>query len=72
MTPAYKAHKTHINDLDNKYFKMGYDCFVSNIGRDLADDLCLIDRASFLKGWDTAQHDFLTKCPASRLKNNRA
>lgn len=62
MMSAYKAKLGQSND---KYYKIGYESFIKNLPRDIADDLVLLDRASFLKGWDTAKNDFLTKCPAA-------
>lgn len=66
MTPSYKAKTTKPHD---KYYSIGYDAYVNNIPRDLANDLVLADRASYLKGWDTAKSDFLNKCPVGpRMK----
>ena len=63
------VYKHKIGQQHDKYYKIGYESFVHNLSRDLADDLVLSDRASFLKGWDAAQSDFLTKCPvAHKLK----
>lgn len=60
------VYKNKIGQEHNKYYKIGYESFLHSLSRDLADDLVLSDRANFLKGWDAAESDFLTKCPAAR------
>lgn len=60
MLPAYNM-KT-INPKD-KYYIIGYNSYFNSIPRDLADDLVLTDRASYLLGWDTARQEYLNKSP---------
>ena len=58
MLPAYNM-KTG-NQQDN-YYQIGYKSYFNSIPRDLADDLVLTDRASYLLGWDTAKQECLNK-----------
>ena len=60
MLTAYKL-KTEVQP--DKYFHIGYKCYLNNIPRDLADDLIVTDRDSFLCGWDVAQNETMNKSP---------
>ena len=40
----------------DKYFQIGYNAYLAKLSRDLADDLVVTDRASFLSGWDAAKN----------------
>lgn len=60
MLPAYNMKKSNPQD---KYYQIGYKSYFNSIPRDLADDLVLTDRASYLLGWDTAKQECLNKSP---------
>lgn len=59
------VYKTKLEQSCDKYYKIGYDSFIKNLPKNTADQLALTDRDSFIKGWDAAETDFLTKCPAA-------
>lgn len=45
----------------NKYYQIGYNSYFNKIPRDLADDLVLSDRASFIMGWEAAKKETSNK-----------
>lgn len=47
----------------DKYYNIGYNAYFNKVPRELADDLVLTDRASFMKGWDMAEKETLNKSP---------